>query len=385
NRLYHTPEKSQTKSRCKCTLLLCDCTKLNAITDDYTLTNKALGMGINGEVLEICHRESGEKCALKVLQDCSEARQEVELHWRVSSCPRIVPVIDVYENLHHNKKCLLIVMECMDGGELFSQIQDRGNRVFTEREASDIMRSVGEAVRFLHSINIAHRDIKPENLLYTSKGPDALIKLTDFGFAKESTALNSLATPCFSPYYAAPELLGPEKYDKSCDMWSLGVIMYILLCGYPPFFSYHGLAISPGMKRRICRGQYDFPDPEWCGVSEEAKQLISHLLQTEPTQRLTISEFMSHPWIIPSAELPQTPGNTSHVLHEDPDEGEKKEMTSALQRMRVDYDQIKIKTIEESTNPLLLKRRQKSKTTAFQPCGMPQVSQAVVDTHSRQV
>ncbi|XP_034733308.1 MAP kinase-activated protein kinase 2-like isoform X1 [Etheostoma cragini] len=345
--------------------------KRNVITDDYTVTRQVLGMGINGRVLEIFQKESGEKYALKMLQDCPESRREVEIHWRVSPCPHIVPIIDVYENLYQSRKCLLIVMECMDGGELFSHIQDRGDHAFTEREASDIMKSIGGAIHFLHSINIAHRDIKPENLLYTSKSPDALLKLTDFGFAKEITTLNSLATPCFTPYYVAPEVLGPEKYDRSCDMWSLGVIMYILLCGYPPFFSHHGLAISPGMKRRICNGQYEFPNSEWCDVSEEAKQLICHLLKTEPTQRMNISEFINHPWINQSVEVPQTPLHTSRVLHEEQDVWEKvkEEMTSALQTMRVDYDQIKIKTIEDSTNPLLLKRRKKTKNSATQSPG----------------
>ncbi|XP_022594826.1 MAP kinase-activated protein kinase 2-like isoform X1 [Seriola dumerili] len=343
----------------------------NVITDDYRVSSQVLGMGINGRVLEIFHKENGEKYALKMLQDCPEARREVELHWRVSPCSHIVPIIDVYENVYQGKKCLLIVMECMDGGELFSHIQDRGNHAFTEREASDIMKSIGEAILFLHSNNIAHRDIKPENLLYTSKRPDALLKLTDFGFAKEITTLNSLATPCFTPYYVAPEVLGPEKYDRSCDMWSLGVIMYILLCGYPPFFSHHGLAISPGMKRRIRNGQYEFPNPEWADVSEEAKQLIRHLLKTEPTQRMSVTEFINHPWINRSVEVPQTPLHTSHVLHEEQDVWEKvkEEMTNALQTMRVDYDQIKIKTIEDSTNPLLLKRRKKTKNSATQPPG----------------
>lgn len=94
-------------------------------------------------------------------------------------------------------------------------------------EAAEIMRDIGTAIQFLHSRNIAHRDVKPENLLYTSKDKDAVLKLTDFGFAKETTQ-NALQTPCYTPYYVAPEVLGPEKYDKSCDMWSLGVIMYIL-------------------------------------------------------------------------------------------------------------------------------------------------------------
>ncbi|XP_066559388.1 MAP kinase-activated protein kinase 2 isoform X2 [Amia ocellicauda] len=333
----------------------------NAITDDYKVTSQVLGLGINGKVLEIFQKKSGDKYALKMLQDCPKARREVELHWRASPCSHIVRIVEVYENLYQGRKCLLIVMECMDGGELFSRIQDRGDQAFTEREASDIMKSIGEAIQFLHAVNIAHRDVKPENLLYTSKRPNAVLKLTDFGFAKETTTHNSLATPCYTPYYVAPEVLGPEKYDKSCDMWSLGVIMYILLCGYPPFYSNHGLAISPGMKKRIRMGQYEFPNPEWSEVSEEAKRLIRHLLKTEPTQRMTITEFMNHPWIN-SMEVPQTPLHTSRVLMEEKDTWEdvKEEMTSALATMRVDYEQIKIKTIQDATNPLLMKRRKKN-------------------------
>lgn len=343
--------------------------KKNAITDDYKVTSSVLGQGINGRVIEIFQRKNGEKFALKMLQDCTKARREVELHWRASPCSHIVRIVDVYENLYQGKKCLLIVMECMDGGELFSRIQDRGDQAFTEREASDIMKSIGEAIHFLHAINIAHRDVKPENLLYTSKRPNAILKLTDFGFAKETTTHNSLATPCYTPYYVAPEVLGPEKYDKSCDMWSLGVIMYILLCGYPPFYSNHGLAISPGMKRRIRMGQYEFPNPEWSDVSEEAKDLIRTLLKTEPTERMTITEFMNHPWINQSMEVPQTPLHTSRVLKEEQDAWEevKEEMTSALATMRVDYDQIKIKTIKESSNPLLMKRRKKINNAANSP------------------
>ncbi|XP_007247807.2 MAP kinase-activated protein kinase 2 isoform X2 [Astyanax mexicanus] len=339
--------------------------KKNAITDDYKVTSQVLGLGINGKVLEVFHKKTQAKYALKMLQDCPKAKREVELHWRASPCSHIVRIIDVYENLYQGRKCLLIVMECMEGGELFSRIQDRGDQAFTEREASDIMKSIGEAIQFLHGINIAHRDVKPENLLFSTKRPNALLKLTDFGFAKETTTHNSLATPCYTPYYVAPEVLGPEKYDKSCDMWSLGVIMYILLCGYPPFYSNHGLAISPGMKRRIRMGQYEFPNPEWSEVSEEAKQLIRTLLKTEPTQRMTITEFMNHPWIN-SMEVPQTPLHTSRVLKEEKDTWEdvKEEMTSALATMRVDYEMIKIKTIEDSSNPLLMKRRKKANLAA---------------------
>ncbi|KAE8611925.1 hypothetical protein XENTR_v10012637 [Xenopus tropicalis] len=202
---------------------------------------------------------------------------------------------------------------------------------------------------------------EPENLLYTHKDSNAELKITDFGFSKETTVQNALQTPCYTPYYVAPEVLGPEKYDKSCDMWSLGVIMYILLCGYPPFYSNTGQAISPGMKKRIRMGQYEFPAPEWNDVSQEAQQMIQHLLKTDPTERMSITQFMNHPWINQSMVVPQTPLHTARVLQEDKEHWDevKEEMTSALATMRVDYDQVKIKDLNSSTNKLLNKRRKK--------------------------
>ncbi|XP_070594816.1 MAP kinase-activated protein kinase 3 isoform X1 [Erythrolamprus reginae] len=337
--------------------------KKHAITDDYKISKRVLGLGINGKVLECFHKVTGRKCALKLLYDSPKARQEVDHHWRASGCPHIVHILEVYENIHHGKRCLLIVMECLEGGELFTRIQERGDQAFTEKEASEIMRDIGTAIQHLHGMNIAHRDVKPENLLYTSKEKESLLKLTDFGFAKETTIQNALQTPCYTPYYVAPEVLGPEKYDKSCDMWSLGVIMYILLCGFPPFYSNTGQAISPGMKRRIRMGQYGFPNPEWSEVSDEAKQLIRLLLKTDPTERMTIFQFMNHPWINQSMVVPPTPLHTTRVLQEDKDHWDevKEEMTSALATMRVDYDQVKIKDLKASNNRLLNKRRKKQK------------------------
>ncbi|KAE8611920.1 hypothetical protein XENTR_v10012637 [Xenopus tropicalis] len=335
--------------------------KRHAITDDYKVSKQVLGLGINGKVLECYRRDTGQKCALKILYDSPKARREVDCHIRASEGPHIVHVLDVYENIHRSKRCLLIVMECMQGGELFTRIQKRGDQAFTEREASEIMRDIGMAIQHLHGMNIAHRDVKPENLLYTHKDSNAELKITDFGFSKETTVQNALQTPCYTPYYVAPEVLGPEKYDKSCDMWSLGVIMYILLCGYPPFYSNTGQAISPGMKKRIRMGQYEFPAPEWNDVSQEAQQMIQHLLKTDPTERMSITQFMNHPWINQSMVVPQTPLHTARVLQEDKEHWDevKEEMTSALATMRVDYDQVKIKDLNSSTNKLLNKRRKK--------------------------
>ncbi|XP_074603261.1 MAP kinase-activated protein kinase 2 [Brevipalpus obovatus] len=334
------------------------------LVQEYDLSDKVLGLGINGKVLECTNKETGKKYALKVLRDNPKARREVELHWKVSACPHIVNIIDVYENVYANTSCLLVVMECMEGGELFERIQHRSEG-FTEREAAGIMREICEAILYLHTMDIAHRDLKPENLLYSSCSPEGMLKLTDFGFAKETNLQKSLQTPCYTPYYAAPEILSEksEKYDKSCDLWSLGVIMYILLCGYPPFYSNHGLAISPGMKKRIRAGEYDFPEEEWKNVSSDAKDLIKKLLKTDPNKRLTINEVMQHKWIGRHLEVPQTPLCSVRVLKEDSDQWIEVQdgMNQALATMRVDYDSnVHLKKLELSNNSLLQKRKAKA-------------------------
>ncbi|KAJ8930858.1 hypothetical protein NQ314_016277 [Rhamnusium bicolor] len=320
--------------------------KRTPITDDYEITKQVLGLGINGKVVECYNRNSKEKYALKILVDSVKARREVDLHWRASGCRHIVNVIDVYENKYNSSTCLLVVMECMEGGELFQRIQDRPDGAFTEREAAQVMHEICIAVKYLHDNNIAHRDLKPENLLYSKKGTYGVLKLTDFGFAKETLIKDTLQTP-------SPEVLGPEKYDKSCDIWSLGVIMYIFN---------HGLAISPGMKNRIRMGQYTFPNPEWQNVSQDAKDLINGMLNIDPAKRFTIDQVMSNRWIAQYTAVPQTPLHTNKMLKEGvemwPEVQE--EMTRSLATMRVDYDQVQIKTLENSNNPLLNKRRKKS-------------------------
>ncbi|NXL21353.1 MAPK2 kinase, partial [Setophaga kirtlandii] len=212
-----------------------------------------------------------------MLQDCPKARREVELHWRASQCAHIVRIMDVYENLYQGRKCLLIVMECSPGSSaLFNLLLKASHGFFAASEASEIMKSIGEAIQYLHSINIAHRDVKPGACSRElGAAPGSASHSGSWcvqGVSESSHPVLTLRFRIFFLFLPAPEVLGPEKYDKSCDMWSLGVIMYILLCGYPPFYSNHGLAISPGMKKRIRMGQYEFPNPEWSEVSEEGKR-----------------------------------------------------------------------------------------------------------------
>jgi len=331
--------------------------KNNPITDDYKISSNVLGLGINGKVVE-CFDSSGEKFALKVLKDNVKSRREIDLHWRASGCRHIVNIKDVYENTYNGQRCLLVVMECMEGGELFNRIQER--TAFNEREAAEIVKDICIAVKFLHDMNIAHRDLKPENLLYTRKDNLGVLKLTDFGFAKETLTRDTLQTPCYTPYYVAPEVLGPEKYDKSCDIWSLGVIMYILLCGFPPFYSNHGLPISPGMKKRIRSGQYEFPKPEWTNVSSDAKDLIKGCLKTNPEERHTIDEVIKNKWISQYNAVPPTPLLTSDVLKEENEQWPdvQQGMSLALREMRVDQDQpFTVKNPKLDSNSALAKKR----------------------------
>jgi len=336
--------------------------KTTPVTDDYQISNNVLGLGISGKVVE-CYRKSNVagshgKCALKVLKDCPKARREIELHWRASNCLHIVNIHDVYENTYNGHKCLLVVMEGMMGGELFQRIQEK--QAFTEREAAELMKDICMAVKFLHDMGVAHRDLKPENLLYSTRDVNGVLKLTDFGFAKETLSADTLQTPCYTPYYVAPEVLGPERYDKSCDIWSLGVIMYILLCGFPPFYSNQGLAISPGMKKRIRSGQYEFPKPEWDKVSHDAKGLIRGMLNTDPQQRLTIEQVMRHNWISQYTAVPQTPLLTSQVLKEETEQWPEvqQEMSMALKEMRVDQEVV-LKLPNKSSSRLANERRKK--------------------------
>jgi len=287
------------------------------IGDFYRVKSKVLGHGVNGKVKQ-CVNKAGQKFALKVLQDDAKSRQEIELHWRAATCNNVVNIREVFKNTYQGQPSLLVVMECMDGGELFSRIEE--SQGFSERDAAEIVAEICSAVKFLHDRNIAHRDLKPENLLFSSKGKKATLKLTDFGFAKEANNRDTLKTPCYTPYYVAPEVLGSKKYDLSCDIWSLGVIIYILLCGFPPFFSTQGLPMSPGMKKRIRLGQFDFPKPEWSEVSDEAKDLIRGCLKTNPQERLTIDQVIGTKWISQWTTVPQTPLATGSVLKEQTEE-----------------------------------------------------------------
>ncbi|RLN97954.1 hypothetical protein BBJ28_00008631, partial [Nothophytophthora sp. Chile5] len=160
------------------------------------------------------------------------------------------------------------------------------------------VRKICDAVKHCHDRDICHRDLKPENFLFETKAEDAELKVIDFGLSRMDDGLSAgvMTTRVGTPYYIAPEVLG-RHYDKSCDLWSIGVITYILLCGYPPFYG----DTDPEIFASVRAGRYDFDSPEWTNVSSEAKDLISRLLLVDASKRLTAEEVLRHPWLSGSA------------------------------------------------------------------------------------
>ena len=198
-------------------------------------------------------------------------------------------IVRVYEH-YQDDRYFHIVMEYCSGGELFDRIFSKG--YLDERECAIIMEKAFSAVKYLHENGIVHRDIKPENFLFADNFPDAELKLIDFGLARKYEPTQTLQTRAGTPLYIAPEVLH-KNYDYRCDYWSLGVMMYVILSGCPPFpgESNEDLFIN------ILKGRYDFDGPQWEKVSPKAKDLISKLMVVDPEKRISAREALKHPWI----------------------------------------------------------------------------------------
>jgi calcium/calmodulin-dependent protein kinase I len=260
----------------------------------YTI-GKQLGTGAFSTVKLATRIKDKKRFAVKIIKKTKLAPDELAVvHDEVEIMSRIThPHCVALEEMYENKKRLYLVLELLEGGELFDVIVEKGH--FSEAEAASVMRQVTHAIKYLHKIGIVHRDLKPENLLCDKKGDDFNVKITDFGLAKlrDSNGTAAMSTACGTPGYVAPEVLRSNSYDASVDMWSLGVILYILLCGFPPF--YHEQ--TPMLYEQIKKADYDFPDPYWTNISSEAKDLVTKLLELDVKKRYTPDQVLAHPWI----------------------------------------------------------------------------------------
>lgn len=190
-----------------------------------------------------------------------------------------------------------IVMEYIRGGELLDRIVEK--EYYNEKEARDVCKELFQAIQYCHARRIAHRDLKPENLLLVSETDDADVKIADFGFARRCPD-EGFTTMCGTPAYVAPEVLTSASrgaYGVQCDMWSLGVIVYILLGGYAPFGDGHD---ERDLYCNIAAGYFEFHNEYWEPVSGTAKEFIEKLLTVDPDQRLTADEALSHAWLTAS-------------------------------------------------------------------------------------
>jgi len=197
-------------------------------------------------------------------------------------------VYDAYEDT----KFFSIVMELCNGGDLFDRIVDSGH--FTEKQAAGLVKQMVLGVNHMHTHHVCHRDIKPENFLLSEKVSieDSVIKMVDFGMSKRYTPGTPMATKVCTVYYVAPEVLKGE-YDELCDVWSIGVTLYILLVGVPPFAA----DTDNATLKLVRKGAYTFDMPEWSYVSDDAKDMIRHMLEMDRKKRYTPEHLLGHTWL----------------------------------------------------------------------------------------
>jgi serine/threonine protein kinase len=208
----------------------------------------------------------------------------------------VVRLVDVFEDAEY----VHLVTDLFTGGELFDRIvqksnEENGAACFAEDEAARVLHQVLRAVSYMHRRGIVHRDIKPENIMFESKEEGSPIKIIDFGLARKHHGRYGeppMSTVVGTPYYIAPDVLR-KKYDNSCDLWSVGVIAYILLCGYPPFNGGN----NEETHAAVLRGRYRFPAREWRGTSPEARDFVRGLLQMNASKRMTVEQALEHPWM----------------------------------------------------------------------------------------
>jgi serine/threonine protein kinase len=255
----------------------------------------AFGSGSFSVVHEAVQRHTTEEVAVKVVDrrqlnpaDAVRLQDEIVALRELVACPHIVELYDVFDE----PDTTFLVMERMRGGELIERIIKRAH--YTEADARAVCRNLLLGVQFCHSKSIANRNLKPENLLLSTEGSDVDVKISDFGCAKKVLYPNSLRTQCGTEGYTAPEILEHRpEYDVPCDMWSLGVVLYILIGGYRPF-----RGSGTEIMRQIRYGEYEFHEQYWNHVSREAKDLIKRMMTVHPIKRITAAEALESDWMV---------------------------------------------------------------------------------------
>jgi len=268
--------------------------------DRYDLGDE-LGRGAFSVVRKCTDKTSGEHFAVKFVEkknvgsDMVRLQTEIDILKRVKH-PNIINLKEVFETDDY----IYIVTELVTGGELFDKIVELG--AYSEADAAKLVHKMVSAIDYLHSQGIVHRDLKPENLLIKDDKDISEVKIADFGLSKIVAQKVMMQTACGTPGYVAPEVLNATGYDKEVDLWSIGVITYILLCGFPPFYN----ESLPLLFEQIMTADYDYPEEYWDEISDNAKNFIDKLLVVDPAQRMTAKDALNHPWlagVVPDKKL----------------------------------------------------------------------------------
>ena len=281
--------------------------KLNAAVQNKSLFDKyevkqKIGNGKFGLVKFGINKETKQQVAIKIMakknmdkSDLELAKVEIDI-LKIGQHPNIIKLYDIYENENY----IYIIMEYCSGGDLLSYFEHYEYEL-KETKVCEIIHKLSMAIYYLHSYGIVHRDLKPENILMTDLTPEADIRLLDFGLSK----IVGNEEKCTEPYgtlsFVAPEVLQGKPYDKSVDLWSIGIITFLLLCGYLPFDDKHS---EREIARQTIQDPVPFESKIWNKYSSEAKNFVERLLQKKPEKRLTIKEILEHPWIKKMDKVP---------------------------------------------------------------------------------
>ncbi|KAM0827038.1 hypothetical protein ACQ4PT_068455 [Festuca glaucescens] len=273
------------------------------IKDLYTL-GKKLGQGQFGTTYQCVDKATGKDFACKSIakrklvteEDVEDVRREIQIMHHLAGHPNVISIVGAYEDA----VAVHLVMELCAGGELFDRIIQRGH--YSEKAAAQLARVIIGVVEACHSLGVMHRDLKPENFLFVNQKEDSLLKAIDFGLSIFFKPGEIYSDVVGSPYYVAPEVL-MKNYGCEVDVWSAGVIIYILLSGVPPFWD----ESEQGIFEQVLKGDLDFSSEPWPSISKSAKDLVRKMLNRDPGKRLTAHEALCHPWVCVDGVAPDKP------------------------------------------------------------------------------
>ncbi|XP_045340364.1 serine/threonine-protein kinase 33 isoform X4 [Leopardus geoffroyi] len=303
-----------------------------AIREIYTF-GRILGQGSFGMVFEATDKETETKWAIKKVNKDKAGSSAVKLLEREVNILKSVKHEHIIhlEQVFETPKKMYLVMELCEDGELKEILDRKGH--FSENETRWIIQSLASAIAYLHNKDIVHRDLKLENIMVKSSFTDdnnemnLNIKVTDFGLAvkKQGRSEAMLQTTCGTPIYMAPEVINAHDYSQQCDIWSIGVIMYILLCGEPPFLA----SSEEKLFELIRKGELHFEDPIWDSISDCAKSVLKQLMKVDPAHRITAKELLDNQWITSTAYAKKFPVTSKK---ENADNSDSKHASSACSR-----------------------------------------------------